>query len=134
MSFQKSNRNYAAEILQIIEDAKKEYSEMTKHHKIVDDEYNDLTHAFEFLKMNAAEMVVKAGEMKRNRTERRQCRESLELTESFMKWCDNKPHVLKELRDIAREVEGCKKKQANRIYVPRVRTELTQRFRKDTGR
>lgn len=134
MTSQKGKRNYAAEILKIVNDAKKEHSEMSKQLKYFDDEYNDLTHALEFLKLNAAELVIKAGEIKKNRVNRRICKESLELHGGFITWCNDRVFDFNELKRLSNMTEACKKHQGTRVYTPRVHTELTKRFRKDIGR
>ena len=134
MKNQSVKRNYAAEIIQIIDDAKKEHARLAKEHKYLDEEYNDLIHALEFLKLNAAELVIKAGEVKRNREARRHCKEMLELNGCFIKWCDDQTGALFELKRAAQSAEAFKKAQSNRIYTPRIHTELTQRFRRDTRR
>lgn len=127
-------RNYAKEIVTLINEASEAYNHANGEWSRLDSEFNDLTHAFELLKLNAADMARTSSDMKRNRIERRKHKEEVERLKSFMSWTEENKLLVNNLKGVATHIDRITKQQNERMYTPRVRTDLNKRFREDLRR
>ena len=129
MSQSKNVRNYAKEILSLINEANELFNSVSEEWSRLDNEFNDLTHAFELLKLNAADMARIGSDLKRNRIERRKCKEEVERLKSLISWTEENKLLINNLKGVSTHADRIIKQQSERMYTPRVRTDLTKRFR-----
>lgn len=124
-------RNYAREICDLIDEAVKAYSFANEDLQRLELEFSDLYHAFELLKLNAADMARIGSETKANRIERRNRKNAIERLRSFVNWSEENKISIKNLNGVAAHIDRIIKQQNERVYTPRVRKDLTKSFRED---
>ena len=114
-------------MIAISDNVKTLMSQVEAEQYYADQEYNDLTHALELTKFNAAEGFRLAKELQDNRIRRRNAKNQREQLQPLYDLIQKYQVFFKELKNVQTQIESVIHAQAKRKYQPRVRDDL---FRK----
>lgn len=126
---QPGNRNYAAEILKLVNEAYTTYTKANESLSRFDLEFTDLSHACELLKLDAIALVKVSKEMKENRIERRKAKNETEQLQGLIKWVDSNWSAICELKGVSTTTGKLIASQGERTYKPRIRKDLKKKFK-----
>lgn len=113
------------DIYQGVKDA---FAKAKEEERFRDDEYNDLTHALELINFNGAEGYKLAKELKENRKFRREAKNMQELITPLRDLLLKYHTIFSELKNVQAMIEAIQHTQSVRVYTPRTRTDLQDRF------
>lgn len=91
-------------------------------------EYNDLTHALELTKFNAAEGYQLAVQLKENRLNRRKAKDQVAQLQPLFDVMTRHQSFFQDLRKAQAQIEKIKSSQASRMYTARARTDMQDAF------
>jgi len=114
-------------MIAISDNVKTLMSQVEAEQYYADQEYNDLTHALELTRFNAAEGFRLAKELQDNRLRRRNAKNQREQLQPLYDLIQKYQVFFKELKNVQAQIESVIHAQAKRKYQPRVRDDL---FRK----
>jgi hypothetical protein len=96
----------------------------------VDGEYNDLTHALEFISFGGVEGYKLAKQLQQNRKRRRNAKNLKEQLQSLHDLMGKHQSFFRDLKKVHAEIEQTIGIQLKRTYKPRTRTDLQEAFAK----
>ena len=89
-----------------------------------DKEEQDLLHEIEFMPFSSHESYILAKKLREVRQRRRKFKEEKEVLSSLHDWLDKNKQIKMSIFKTWRTMKETKERQGNRVYTPRIRTDI----------
>lgn len=127
----------ASELIQYIDSIREALSEVPAKYDAnvrkmeeLEKESNDLLHALELLDIDEAQAAEYAADMRRNRLERRRCKDENMVLKPLYDFIRQHPKLVNEVRICQQDTKKACGILKGRSYHPRVRVDLIEKFEK----